>query len=182
MHSSITFIKSLFKINVTEYKRKEKGFIKQLHYGELMAWEEFIDFWGPRLYNYVIYNTASEADAQKLVRMILSEVVQTIGSVRHITNLTTLIFAIAYQQVMHYHQHTTEFMFQRQWQLLLPSEGCDDQWRRFVRKFCRLSHEIQQIFLFRYLCGVSLREISQVVGQSEDLLAKVLYGAKFSLQ
>ena len=85
--------------------RKETRWIQQLCAGEATAWAQLLDYWNPRLYSYVIYNGATEAEAERLIHAIFSEVVQTVVGSLPVANLTVLIFSIAYQQVLRYRKH-----------------------------------------------------------------------------
>lgn len=162
--------------------KKETRWIQQLCTGEATAWAQLLDYWNPRLYSYVIYNGATEAEAQHLIHSIFSEVVQTVVGSPSIANLTILIFSIAYQQILRYRQRTLDPALKQLPPAIQAADPEEDPWAGFFHTFYQFTPEVQQILLMHYLFEITLPEISQIVGQSEELLRKILHRAKFYLQ
>lgn len=181
MHQYLTFLSSRLRRNASAYPAKDLKFIGRLCSGKPKAWGQLVDRWGPRLYSYLVYNTATEADAQDLMRFVLTEVVQaTVGSL-HSANLTILLFSIAYYHVSHYRQQNLGLIPRRQQSVKGANPFGHGQEPQFIHIFRQFPPEIQQILLLHYVCEVSLSELSQIVGQSEERLARTLYRVKFHL-
>lgn len=163
------------------FRKNNTKFIKRLSAGESTAWVQLITRCSPYLYSYVIYNVGNEAVARRLIRAILSEVIHTLASLRRVTNLTVLIFSIAYRHVLHYRRHIVDPLPSMQWPFASTSAAGDEHSANFFHTFYQFTPEVQQVLLLYYVCGVSVTELSQIVGQSETLLRKVLYRAKLYL-
>lgn len=163
-------------------RRHDPKFVSQLCRGESRAWSQLIDHWCPHLYSYISYNTASESDARLLLHAILSELIHALIGARPMENLTTVIFSIAYQHTLRYRRQNPG--------LLLPKvrvgygidETDTDAQTNFLQRLHQFTPEMQQLLLLRYLCGVTVPELAQIVGQSEELLTKVLYRSRAYFQ
>jgi len=151
--------------------------IGRLYNGEPAAWLRLVERWSPRLYSYIIYNAVSEAEAQKLLYLIFADAIQTIiGSLR-VANLTVLIFSIAHYHVLHQRRRSGNPLFPPQPAAAASTVVGETQGSDFLRTFYQFAPEVQQLLLLRYLCGISLPEIAQIVGQPEALLTKTIAGA-----
>ena len=102
MHRHFTLLTARMRNAAPVLPRKEKKFIGRLSTGDSSSWTQLITQWSPYLYSYVAYNTMNEAETRKLVRVILSEVVQTVLRSPRPNNLTVLIFAISYNHILQY--------------------------------------------------------------------------------
>lgn len=138
--------------------------------------------WSPRLYSYVSYNVGDEAETRRLIHLILSDVIQAVIHTPRIPTLTVVIFSIAYRHVLHHLRHTSGYSMTKSQRSLQTHAAGSDQGINFLYRFRQASPEIQQILLLRYLCGVTLPELAQITGQSEDRLARVLAWAQHHLQ
>lgn len=177
MHRQFKFGSSQVRRRAPVQQRKDTKFIGRLCTGDSTAWLQLVNHWSPRLYSYVIYNTESEIAARKVIHAILSEVVQTILSSPCSGNLTILIFSIAYRHVLYYcRQHPTPTPPKLR-RSVDATAADSDPGTNFLAGFRQFSPETQQILLLRYLCGVTLPELAQVVGQSEERLARTLHAA-----
>jgi len=166
-------------------RRKETKLIGRLCTGDSSAWIQVLNHWSPYLYSYVVYNTISEIEAKKLIHSILAEVVQTTLRLPRPGNLTVLIFAIAYKHVVRYRRQNPAAILTTS-QGSVPSTTIDPakidnaKGVNFLHSFRQFSLEMQQVLLLRYLCGVTLPELSQIVGQPEETLMKLIRRAKFA--
>ena len=182
MHRQFTFASSRLRKKAPVPMRKETRWIQQLCAGEATAWAQLLDYWNPRLYSYVIYNGATEAEAERLIHAIFSEVVQTVVGSLPVANLTVLIFSIAYQQVLRYRAQALDPALKQLPPAIQLADPDDDPWAGFFHIFYQFPPEVQQILLLHYLFAITLPEISQIVGQSEEVLTKILRRAKVYLQ
>jgi DNA-directed RNA polymerase specialized sigma24 family protein len=181
MHRYFTLISSRLRRSAPAHSRQDAKFIRQLCSGKPAAWVQLIDLWGPRLYSYIFYNTATDADAQTLMRFVMAEVVQTlVGSLRA-ADLTILIFSIAHHHVLHYRQRNGDLISQRQRLSGRRYPFGSSPEPQFLYLFRQLTLETQQILLLHYLCEVSLPDLAQIIGQSEERLKSTLYRARLSL-
>lgn len=150
--------------------------IGRLYNGEPAAWLRLVERWSPRLYSYIVYNAVSEAEAQKLIYLIFAEAIQTIVGSLRVANLTVLVFSIAHHHILHQRRRHTNPMLPAQPAASAVAEE-ETQKTNFLHTFYQFAPEVQQILLLRYLCGVSLPEIAQIVGQPEAALTKTIAGA-----
>ena len=179
MHRYFSQVASRLRNHLPLRKRREVYFVKQLCNGEGSAWVQLLDHWSPSLYSYVSYNVTNEADVRKLMRLILSELVQTLVSAEPIENLTVVIFAIAYQHLLRYRRHAPDPFAGNAWQHpqtgttggILPHD--------FFQHLQQFSTEVQQLLLLRYLCGVTLPELARIVGLPEEVLSRILRRTRF---
>ncbi|MFN8489468.1 MAG: hypothetical protein U0350_17935 [Caldilineaceae bacterium] len=154
--------------------RQETDFVSALYAGEPAAWATVVEQWSPRLYNYLVYNAIGEAEVQKLMRIIFSELVRTIAGTRRITNLTVLILSIAHRHALHYRRQSPLIMPPKLRKIALASDADDDRRINFFLTFYRFAPDVQQILLLHHLCEVELEEITQIVGQSIEVVTKAL--------
>lgn len=179
MHRYFSQVPSRLRNHLPLRKRREANFVKQLCNGEGSAWVQLLDHWSPYLYSYVSYNVTTEVDVRKLMRLILSELVQTLVSAEPIENLTVIIFAIAYQHILRYRRHAPDPFASNTWQHHQAGAAGDMLPHDFLQHLQQFSTEVQQLLLLRYLCGVTLPELAQIVGLPEDLLTRLLYRTRF---
>jgi DNA-directed RNA polymerase specialized sigma24 family protein len=167
------------------YRRNETKLAARLCSGQPAAWAQLIDRWSPRLYSYIFYNVGDETEARKLMHVILSEMIQTVIGSPRINNLSILIFSIAHRHVLRYHRQNSAPLC-KQWPLEQPTRTslAEINYDRgtFFHRFRQFSAETQQILLLRFVCGVSIVELSQIVEQSEEVLVQTIHQVKFYLQ
>ena len=183
MHRYFNFVPArLRRQMLPSWRRHDPKFVGQLSRGESRAWSQLIDHWSPHLYSYVGYNTANEADARLLLHAILSEVIHTLIGGRSLDNLTTFIFSIAYHQTLQYRRQNPGLLLPKGRLGYGASETSNDAQNNFLQRLHQFTPEMQQILLLRYLCGVTVPELARIVGQSEELLTKVLYRSRVYFQ
>jgi DNA-directed RNA polymerase specialized sigma24 family protein len=182
MHRQFTLVSSRLRKKAHVPMRKETHWMQQLCAGETTAWAQLLDYWNPRLYSYVIYNGATQAETERLIQTILSEVVQAIVGSPPVANLTVLIFSIAYQQILRYRAQTLDPALKQLPPALQLTDPEADPWAGFFHVFYQFPAEVQQILLLHYLFEVPMHEISQIVSQPEATLTKILRRAKVHLQ
>lgn len=181
MHRQFTLISSRARKKAPVHIQKEATWVRQLAAGEPTAWTQLVDSWSPRLYSYVLYNVATEDEAQALLHLIFADIVQTVVGSLRAANLTVLIFSVAHQHVVRHRQQTSDAFTGTKLHPLPTSAAANEQMAAFLDTFRRFTLELQQILLLHYLCGVSLSDVAQIVGQSEEFLTKILYRVKLTL-
>lgn len=182
MHHQIAYVAARLRANALVNRKKEARFIKQLCAGEAEAWATLVEQWSPRLYSYFTYNMVSEADTQRLVQHIMSELVGELVGASGFTNLAVLIYSVAYQHMLHFRRQRAKPTAAQQRLLEQPAEGNFRPRLHFLTNFRQLRDETQQILLLYHLCEMSVAEIAQIVDQSEERLAKTLRQAQCYLQ
>lgn len=190
MHRQFTLLTSRMRNATPVLRRKETKLIGRLCTGDSSAWIQVLNSWSPHLYSYVTYNAIGEIEAKKLIHSILTEVVQTTLRSSRPGNLTVLIFAIAYKHVVYYRRqnstatltpppHATPSVTINP-DKIDTSKIDNTKGVNFLHSFRQFSLEMQQVLLLRYLCGVTLPELSQIVGQPEETLMKLIRRAEFA--
>ena len=159
-------------------KYQEKKLIQQLCTGQPSAWVQLVDRWSPRLYSYISYNVSNEDETRRLMHLILSEVIHTVIDTPRIQSLTVLIYTVAYRHILHYRWQQAASQAPES----LSAKEKQQHRATFIQRFHQFSPKTQQLLLLRYVCGIGLADLAQIVGQSEDALAQTLYRAKLYLQ
>ncbi|MEZ4736396.1 MAG: hypothetical protein R3E79_55630 [Caldilineaceae bacterium] len=158
-------------------RKQEARWVDQLRAGEPTAWAALVDHWSLRLYNYLLYSGVHEAAAQTLLPIIFSAVAEAVVGSLRIASLTVLIFTIARQHVLHFCQQEPC----RPLEPPFPALFADEEATHFLTIFHHFTPEVQQMLVLHYLCDVSLAEISQILGQREEVLTKLLHRAQYYL-
>jgi len=177
MHRQLVFASSRARPKASAPEKQAARWVRQLCAGEPAAWTALVEGWGSRLYSYARYSGVSEEEAQSLLTHIFAAVAEAVVGSLPIPNLTVLILTIAYQHILPLRQPTPYHPMET---YLQATQG-DEEAVRFLNTFHSFTPEVQQILLLYYLCGVSLSEISQIVGQREEIIAKLLHRAQFHL-
>jgi len=145
-----------------------------------------IDRWSPRLYSYLYYNTGEEIAARRLLHLILSEVIHTVLTTPRVRNLSVLIFSIAHRHTLHYcrqqigNSKIKEGSPEKLMANAIAASDTVDGY--FFHRFRQFPLETKQILLLRYVCGVTLLELSQIVGQPEEVLLQTIKRANIYFQ
>lgn len=179
MHRYFTHVTGRLRSYLPQGKRRDANFVRQLCDGEGDAWMQLLDHWSPHLYSYVSYNVVTEADVRRLMRLILSELIQTLIGGQAIENLTVVIFRIAYRHLLRYRRQAPDPFGHPLWQRKQVAATGEALPNYFFQHLQQFSSEVQQLLLLRYVCGVTLPELAAIVGQPEELLTRLLYRTRF---
>ncbi|MCE7986431.1 MAG: sigma-70 family RNA polymerase sigma factor [Caldilinea sp. CFX5] len=179
MHRYFTHVSVRLRSYLPLQKNRDAQFAKQLCNGDGDAWVQLLDQWSPHLYSYVSFNVVQETDVRRLMRLILSELIQTLVGEQPIANLTVVIFRIAYRHLLRYRRQAPDPFASPLWQRKQAAATGEALPNYFFQHLQRFSPEVQQLLLLRYVCGVTLPELAAIVGQSEDLLTRLLYRTRF---
>lgn len=186
MHRHISLRSTQTNNHILLQRRKEQQFSRRLNLAQPAAWVQLVNRWSPKLYTYIAHNVDSEDEIRMLMHRILADVVRSVVRKSPTENLTVLIFSTAYRYVLRY-----------RWQypnaLDAHSEATSNavsasplnrrnQKSSFLHRFHQFSLETQQLLLLRYVCHVELSDLSQIVGQPEDVLIQTFHSANLYLQ
>ncbi len=148
--------------------------LQRLKDGDQEAWSALVDEWSPRLFNYLMYNTRNQDDAQDVLSETLFGLVQSIRTFDGNVTLATFIYAIAYRKVADYWRRSRETYELPLW---LSTAGPTSTRLEVDEALEELSEQGQQALLLRYHDGLSVAEIAEVLGRSykatESLLSRV---------
>jgi len=149
-------------------------FLHQLQAGDAQAWGKLMDQWSPRLYNYMVYNTRTEEDAQDVLSETWLGLVQSIKKFDGNVNLSTFIYSIACRKVADYWRRSKQTVELPAW---LSTEAPSSMRLELQEALDELPEQAQQALLLRYHVGLSVAEIAEVLGRSykatESLLSRV---------
>jgi len=179
VHGYLAPVKGGLRSYLPTGKSGDANFVRQLCDGEGDAWVQLLDYWTPHLYSYVSYNVVTEADVRRLMRLILSELIQTLIGEQAIENLTVVIFRIAYRHLLRYRRQAPDPFGHPLWQRKQVAATGEALPNYFFQHLQQFSPEVQQLLLLRYVCGVTLPELAAIVGQPEELLTRLLYRTRF---
>ncbi|MEZ4622062.1 MAG: RNA polymerase sigma factor [Caldilineaceae bacterium] len=148
-------------------------FLRRLQDGDGDAWEQLMDEWSTKLYNYMLYNTRTADDAQDVLSETLLGVVQSIKNFDGNVNLSTFIYSIAYRKVADYWRRSKQTV---ELPVTLSTAGPDSMGLELQEALAEFELA-QQALLLRYHAGLSVSEIAEVLGRSykatESLLSRV---------
>lgn len=149
-------------------------FLQRLQAGDQLAWSTLVEEWGPRLYNYLVYNTRCEEDAQDVLSETLMGLVQSIRSFDGNVTLATFIYSIAYRKVADYWRRSPQTV---ELPASLSVAGPSLAGIELAEALDELPELAQQVLLLRYHVGLSVAEIADILGRSykatESLLSRV---------
>ncbi|MCB0061112.1 MAG: RNA polymerase sigma factor [Caldilineaceae bacterium] len=152
----------------------EKEFLQRLQSGDSQAWEQLMDEWSPKLYNYMCYNTRTAEDAQDVLSDTLLGLVQSIKNFDGNVTLSTYIYSIAYRKVADYWRRSKQTY---ELPLHISTAGPNSMGIELQEALAELPEQAQQALLLRYHVGLSVAEIAEVLGRSykatESLLSRV---------
>ena len=153
---------------------QEREFLLRLQSGDPEAWEQLMDEWSTKLYNYLLYNTRTEEDAKDVLSDTLLGVVQSIKNFDGNANLSTFIYSIAYRKVADYWRRSKQTVELPVW---LSTAGPSSLSIELQEALAELPEQAQHALLLRYYAGLSVAEIAEVLGRSykatESLLSRV---------
>ncbi|MCB0107691.1 MAG: RNA polymerase sigma factor [Caldilineaceae bacterium] len=153
---------------------QEREFLLRLQSGDPEAWEQLMDEWSTKLYNYMLYNTRTEEDAKDVLSDTLLGVVQSIKNFDGNANLSTFIYSIAYRKVADYWRRSKQTVELPVW---LSTAGPSSLSIELQEALAELPEQAQHALLLRYYAGLSVAEIAEVLGRSykatESLLSRV---------
>lgn len=152
----------------------DTALLQRLKDGDQEAWAALVDEWSPKLYNYLMYNTRNQDDAQDVLSETLLGLVQSIRTFDGNASLKTFIYSIAYRKVADYWRRSRETYELPAW---LSVAGPSSTRLEVDEALDELSEQGQQALLLRYHDGLSVAEIAEVLGRSykatESLLSRV---------
>lgn len=152
----------------------DKAYLHRLQAGDPQAWEQLMDEWSPKLYNYMCYNTRTAEDAQDVLSDTLLGLVQSIKNFDGNVNLSTFIYSIAYRKVADYWRRSKQTY---ELPLHISTAGPNSMGIELQEALAELPEQAQQALLLRYHVGLSVAEIAEVLGRSykatESLLSRV---------
>lgn len=141
-------------------------FFEKLSDGNAQAWRTLIDNWSPRLYNFLIYTTHSEAGAQQLLQHTFATVANMLtGETLRLhtqAELTILIVSTLNRMVEEYRSEEAI----PPWDDSALQQRFDQVHCDFLSALQQLVPAVRHLLLLRYLVGVSTEELSAITGYS----------------
>lgn len=161
-------------LSATREAVHDQHFLEQLCQGNSSAWRELIDAWSPVLYNYLIYSTYRESDAQHLLQETFSRfanyVVNDILSPQSRSDLTIMIVSVAYRQSEEYQEQYGTPSFD----IELERRHLDPIQHEFFVALNQLTLPIRQLLLLRYLIGLTVHELAAITGHNAANITLIL--------
>jgi RNA polymerase sigma-70 factor (ECF subfamily) len=153
---------------------QDMAYLHRLQAGDSQAWEQFMDEWSTKLYNYMLYNTRNEDDAQDVLMDTLTGLVQSIKNFDGNAKLSTFVYSIAYRKVADYWRRSKVTV---ELPMTLSIAGPTSLGVEMQEVLAELSEPAREALLLRYYAGLSVAEIAEVLGRSykatESLLSRV---------
>lgn len=149
-------------------------YLQRLQAGDPLAWEQLMDEWNTKLYNYMLYNIRNEEDAQDVLMDTLTGLVQSIKNFDGNAKLSTFIYSIAYRKVADYWRRSKVTV---ELPMTLSTAGPTSLGVEMQEILAELPESARDALLLRYYAGLSVAEIAEVLGRSykatESLLSRV---------
>ncbi len=154
---------------------REDDFLNRLQNGDELAWKQFVDEWGQRLYDYARYNNLpTPEDMQDVVSETMIALVRAIPRFDGKVKLSTFIYSIASRKVADFWRRHRNNIGDLPETLSTPGpspHGID-----LADALNRMPEQERQALLLRYREGLGVAEIAQALGKTykgaESLLSR----------
>lgn len=151
--------------------------VERLQQGDATTWNQVVEEYTPRLYDYLKTQLPSADDAADVLSETLMGLVQTIRTFDNSVSLATLLYSIAYRKVADYWRHRTSG------EQPLHTAGEKTAEELAIQALLdELPEEEEHILLLRYHKGLSLEEIAHHFGLPPQRAATLLKSARQNLQ
>ncbi len=158
--------------SLTTASRAYDARLEQLCRGDNDAWEKLIAESQSRLYTYLLYNVPTPEDAQDLLSEIYLAALRSIPSLDSSDGLIRWLYAIARRKVADYWRQAVP-VSELSDSLEATSNGISLEFREALALLPELT---RQALLLRYREGLSVEEVSHIIGRSykatESLLSR----------
>jgi RNA polymerase sigma-70 factor (ECF subfamily) len=146
--------------------------VNRLRQNEPDAWDELVQEWSARLFNYIRNSVPTREDAQDILSETFAAAVRSIHRFDGNVAMSTWLYALAHNKVVDFWRRT------KIEQELSPtlSIADDEPSLDFQEAFGRLPEAARKVLQLRYVEGLGVDEIAQVLGRTykatESLLSR----------
>lgn len=147
----------------------DDALVAALQAGDAVAWELFLDRYGTKLQAYLRHVLPTETGVADVLSDTMLAAVQSIHQFSHEVSLQTWFYSLAYRKVIDFWRR------QQRFPATLDTPGFTNM--AFREVMAELPELAQHVFLLRYYVGLSVEEISEILGRSykatESLLKRI---------
>ena len=167
---------------------KEKIALLRVRQGDTEAFGFIYDTYVDRIFRYVHFRVSDREIADDIVQEVFLQTWEHIASKKPVDNLQPFLYRVAYHKIVDYYR-----MKQRQTELLTEirhdeaaaakTDSTVEIELHFLKKQIEnLKQEYQDVILLRHVEGLSITEITQVVGKDANNVRVTLHRAMLSLK
>ena len=182
--------------NATVSQASDSGFtelVEQASKGKRLAFDQLIDRFQGDIYRMIYYRVRARMDAEDLTQDVFIRAFRNISRLREPGRFRSWLFTIAVNRVNDYLRNKrvrSIFKSSAEGNDLYPEAGIspeqpqaleqvlkEDFWRQIEQITKKLSKMEREVFMLRFLDGLSIHEIARVVKKSESTVKTHLYRA-----
>lgn len=170
-----------------------QGWVRRARTGDMWAFERLVQCFQERVYRLVYYRIRSRADAQDLTQDVFLKAYKNLSRLKEDGKFKSWLFSIAVNRakdhlrrkklVMLFSDTRTEEDRIVDANPSQRSQGAEEQlarkqfWDQVDRLSGQLSRREKEVFMLRFMDELGIREIAEVIGQSESTVKTHLYRA-----
>lgn len=170
-----------------------QGWVRRARAGERWAFERLVQCYQERVYRLIYYRTRSRADAQELTQDVFLKAYKSLPRLKEDGKFKSWLFSIAVNRskdhlrrkklVMLFSDTKTEEERLVDINSSQRRQGAAEQlarkqfWDQVDRLSKQLSRREKEVFTLRFMDELGIREIAEVIGQSESTVKTHLYRA-----
>ncbi|MFW5791368.1 MAG: RNA polymerase sigma factor [Desulfohalobiaceae bacterium] len=170
-----------------------QSWVRRARSGERSAFERLVEWYQERVYRLVYYRIRSRADAQELTQDVFLKAYKNLPRLKEDGKFKSWLFSIAVNRARdHLRRKKLVMLFsdtrtdEERIEDINPSQrsqGAAQQlarkqfWAQVERLSRQLSRREKEVFMLRFMDELGIREIAEVIGQSESTVKTHLYRA-----
>jgi RNA polymerase sigma-70 factor (ECF subfamily) len=167
--------------------------VEQASKGNRLAFERLIDRFQGDIYRMIYYRVRARMDAEDLTQDVFIRAYRNISGLREPGRFRGWLFAIAVNRINDYLRNKrvrsifkssddqtdvySDASYPQEHPEALDQVLKEDFWRQIEQIAKKLSKMEREVFMLRFLDGLSINEIAQVVKKSESTIKTHLYRA-----
>lgn len=161
--------------------------------GETDAFGELYKRYLDAIYRFVYFRTGHNEDAEDLTEQTFLKAWEALPKYRQVGKpFSSWLYRIAYNVVVDYHRHNkkVEGISQEliRESILIQPQGTlknvedREEITNLARAITKLSEEQQMVIIFRFIEGMSYKQVSEIIGKNEGTCRMIQFRALTALQ
>jgi len=156
------------------------------------AYAKFYDLYVTRIYRYIYFKISSTSDAQDLTSEVFLRVWQCIREGRDIKNLNSFIYVVARNSVIDFYRTRAKKIEtsiehsglenKPDENSLLEQQMVESELREVLSGLDNLKDEYKEIIVLKYLDGLSVKEIADILNKSQGAVRVLVHRALKALK
>ena len=164
---------------------KERIAYLRLLAGDTDAFGFFYDQYAPKIYSYVLFRTSDKETAQDITHDVFLRAWQYIIDKKTIRNFRALLYQIARNKIVDFYRakEQTPSLLEETVIAVEPSQSGSGYDLDILRqRIARLKDEYQEVITLRHIEGLSIEEMSLILGKDKNNVRVTLHRALTKLK